>query len=281
MSGPILQVIGDPVLHSKSPLLHTAMLARLGLDIPYTPQVVPKGELPSYLAWARTHGVMGFNATMPHKEDLLPLMDEVGADAARAGAVNTVCLRDGKLIGHNTDGAGCLAALKAARLWPRRRVVLLGAGGAAKAVALALAAGGAERVWVCNRTLARAEALARADDRQVLTAADFSPVTLTRLCARAELLVNCTNLGMAGCGQFDSLDFLDALPPGAGVFDLIYHPEETPLLTRAGQRGLAARNGLTMLVYQAVLALEHFLRRPLDREDMARAALGALAEERL
>ena len=276
MSGPILQVIGDPVLHSKSPLLHTAMLARLGLELPYTPRVVPKGGLPDYLAWAKAHGVMGFNATMPHKEDLVPLMDELGADAARVGAVNTVCVRSGKLIGHNTDGAGCLAALEAAGLWPRQRVVVLGAGGAAKAVALALAAGGARQVWVCNRTLSKAAALAQADPSQVLTAADFSPDTLARLCARAELLVNCTNLGMAGCGQFDSLDFLDALPPDAGVFDLIYQPEETALLSRARQLGLAVHNGLTMLVYQAVLALEYFLDRPLDRRAMARAALEAL-----
>ena len=276
MSAAMLQVIGDPVLHSKSPLLHTAMLARLGLELPYTPRVVPKGGLPDYLAWAKAHGVMGFNATMPHKEDLVPLMDELGADAARVGAVNTVCVRGGKLIGHNTDGAGCLAALEAAGLWPRQQVVVLGAGGAAKAVALALAAGGARQVWVCNRTLSKADALAQADPSQVLTAADFSPDTLARLCARAELLVNCTNLGMDGCGQFDSLDFLDALPPEAGVFDLIYHPEETALLSRARQLGLAVHNGLTMLVYQAVLALEYFLDRPLDRRAMARAALEAL-----
>ena len=107
-----LQVIGDPVLHSLSPKIHGAMLRELGLDIPYDAHVVQKGGLPGYLVWARDNGVAGFNATMPHKEDLIPLLDDLGEDAARFGAVNTVCLRDGKWIGHNTDGEGCLAALK-------------------------------------------------------------------------------------------------------------------------------------------------------------------------
>ena len=90
-----LQVIGDPVLHSKSPLLHAAMLAELGLDVPYAPRVVRRGELPQYLARARENGVTGFNATMPHKEDLLPLLDGIDPAARAVGAVNTVCLRNG------------------------------------------------------------------------------------------------------------------------------------------------------------------------------------------
>ena len=100
-----LQVIGDPVLHSKSPVIHTAMLAALGVeDITYTARVVRRGELPDYLAWAGENGIIGFNATMPHKEDLVPLMDELDNAARAIGSVNTVCLRDGRLIGHSTDG---------------------------------------------------------------------------------------------------------------------------------------------------------------------------------
>lgn len=278
MSGPRLEVIGDPVLHSKSPLLHGAMLSQLGLELPYTAHPVAKGELSHYLAWAKTHHVLGFNATMPHKEDLIPLMDQLDADAARVGAVNTVCLRDGRLMGHNTDGGGCLSALEAHGLWPRDTVVLLGAGGAAKAVALKLAAAGARRIWVCNRTPARAQALASADASGTLAAADFSLHTLSALCAQAQLVINCTNLGMAGCGQFQDLSFLDRLPQGAGVYDLIYHPEETQLLAQARARGLEAHNGLSMLVHQAVLSLEFFLDRPLDRPRMAQAAREALVQ---
>lgn len=273
-----LQVIGDPVLHSKSPVIHGAMLRSLGLDIPYTPHVVRRGELPAYLAWAREHGVTGFNATMPHKEDLLPLLDGVDPMARVIGAVNTVCLRDGSWVGFNTDGGGAAAALKNAGMDPAGlTVTLLGAGGAAKAVALALSHAGAVRVFVCNRTLARAEELCAHDPLGRLSPAGFDPDILRRCAEQSRLLVNCTNLGMEGCPhQFEGFSFLDALPAGAGVFDLIYHPAETELLAQARRRGLKTLNGLPMLVNQAVLALEHFLDRPLDRPAMAAAATAAL-----
>ena len=268
-----LQVIGDPVLHSLSPRIHGAMLAELGLDVPYTAHVVKKGGLTEYLVWAKEKGITGFNATMPHKEDLLPLLDELGEDAARFGAVNTVCLRDGKWFGHNTDGEGCLAALKEAGMWPARNVVVLGAGGAAKAMALKLASSGAERVWVCNRTLAKAEALCTLPN---MIAAGFDPDTLKALCAGADLVVNGTNLGMEGQSQFQSFEFLDALPAGAGMFDAIYHPAETQLLKGAKERGLKVCNGLPMLIHQAIFALEYFLDRPLDHQRMGEVVRTAL-----
>lgn len=276
-----LQVIGDPVLHSKSPVIQAAMLAELGLnDITYTARVVRRGELPDYLDWARENGVTGFNATMPHKEDLVPLMDGLDGAARAVGSVNTVCLRGGRLHGHSTDGPGFLAALEhELRVSPAgRTVTLLGAGGAARAVACALAQAGAARVYVCNRTEARAAALCALDPSGCLIPAGFDGEALSRLAADSDLLVNCTNLGMEGCpDQFADLSFLDALPRRAAVYDLIYHPAETELLRQARRRGLAAANGLSMLVWQAVLALEYFLDRPLDRENLARAARVALA----
>ena len=277
-----LQVIGDPVLHSKSPVLHGAMLSALGLDAAYDARVVRRGELPDYLRWARDHGVAGFNATMPHKEDLLPLLDGMDPAARLTGAVNTVCLREGAWVGFNTDGAGALSALGEVLGFDPAgsTVTLLGAGGAAKAVALALAEAGSERVRVCNRTLERAGELCARHPR--LTPAPFDPDTLERLCRGADLLVNCTSLGMEGCPrQFEGFSFLDALPPHGAVFDLIYHPAETELLAQARRRGLRAMNGLPMLVWQAVLALEHFLNRPLDRGAMAAAASAALEHEQL
>ena len=277
-----LQVIGDPVLHSKSPVLHGAMLSALGLDAAYDARVVRRGELPDYLRWARDHGVAGFNATMPHKEDLLPLLDGIDPAARLTGAVNTVCLREGAWVGFNTDGAGALSALGEVLGFDPAgsTVTLLGAGGAAKAVALALAQAGAERVQVCNRTLERAVELCARHPR--LTPAPFDPDTLERLCRGADLLVNCTSLGMEGCPrQFEGFSFLDALPPHGAVFDLIYHPAETELLAQARRRGLRTMNGLPMLVWQAVLALEHFLNRPLDRGAMAAAASAALGHKQL
>ena len=275
-----LQVIGDPVLHSKSPVIHGAMLAALGLDIPYAAHTVRRGALPQYLAWARDNGITGFNATMPHKEELIPLLDGVDPLAQSIGAVNTVCLREGRWIGFNTDGGGAVAALRGSLgIDPgSMTVTLLGAGGAAKAVALALAQAGAERVWVCNRTLERAEELCAHDPRGMLAPEGFGGDALRRRAEQSQLLVNCTNLGMEGCGQFRDFSFLDALPEGAGVFDLIYHPAETELLTYARRRGLPTLNGLPMLVNQAVLALEHFLDRPLDRKTMAETAAAALKQ---
>ncbi len=273
-----LQIIGDPVLHSKSPVIQGAMLAALGLDLEYTPHVVRRGELPQYLAWARERGVTGFNATMPHKEDLIPLLDEADPAAKTVGAVNTVCLRAGKWVGFNTDGAGAVAALEGAGLDPAGlTITLLGAGGAAKAVALALSAAGAGRVFVCNRTISRAQALCAQDPLGRLSPAAFDVDTLTALAETSQLLVNCTNLGMAGCDhQFEDFSFLEALPRDAAVFDAIYHPAETELLARAKGRGLKTLNGLPMLVNQAVLALEHFLNRPLNRPAMAAVAAAAL-----
>ena len=275
-----LQVIGDPVLHSKSPVIHGAMLTALGLDdVTYTARVVRRGELSDYLGWARNNGITGFNATMPHKEDLVPLMDELDGAARSIGSVNTVCLRDGKLSGHSTDGPGFLAALgHELHISPvGRTIILLGAGGAARAVACALAQAEAMRVYVCNRTKERAAALCALDPSGRLVPAGFDRETLSRLASSSDLLVNCTNLGMEGCpGQFTDLSFLDALPRRAAVYDLIYHPAETELLRQARRCGLTTCNGLSMLVWQAVLALEYFLDRPIDRENLARIATAAL-----
>lgn len=275
----MLQVIGDPIAHSKSPIIQTTMLDYLGLNIPYTPQWVKKGDVSNYLAFARAHAVTGFNATMPHKEDLVPLMDELGAEVEQYGAVNTVCLREGKWVGHNTDGDGCLESLIYAGMWPARQVVLLGAGGAARAVALRLAQAGAERIWVCNRTLPKAQQLCQLDPTRVLAAAGFDPDTLNNLCSQAQLVINCTNLGMNDCPhQFEEFSFLDALPQDAGVMDLIYYPAQTQLLQQAQARGLKTCNGLPMLVFQAIFSLEYFLDRPLPRPELAQAVFSKLAQ---
>ena len=274
-----LQVIGDPVLHSKSPVIHGAMLAALGLDIPYTAHVVRRGELPQYLTWAKGSGVTGFNATMPHKEALMPLMDELDDLARLCGAVNTVCIREGRTIGYNTDGGGFLRALDDLGVIPAgKQVMLLGSGGAAKAVAAALVGAGAA-ITVCNRTIAKAEALgAMAPHR--MTPTDFRSETLRAVAAGSDILINCTCLGMEGAAaQFEDLSFLEALPQGAAVCDAIYAPAETLLLRRARELGHPTMNGMGMLLHQAILALEHFTGETLDVERAKAAALAALEKQ--
>ena len=266
-----LCVIGDPVLHSKSPLIQNTMLSALGLDYVYLCQPVPRGQAAEWLRCARFAGYAGFNATMPHKEVLFPLMDETDEDARLYRAVNTVCIKDGRVYGYNTDGRGFIRALEDLDAAPEgKTVLLLGAGGAARAVALKLVQQGARAVFVCNRTVEKAAALCAHEPLGRLAPAGFDSATLCRLAARADLVVNCTSLGMEGTqGQFEDLSFLEKLPAGVPVFDLIYAPAETALLRRARELGHPAANGLSMLVYQAVFALEHFTDTAIDAAAMA------------
>lgn len=263
-----LCVIGDPVLHSKSPLIQNTMIRALGLDYEYLCQPVGQDELSGWLHRVRAEDWAGFNATMPHKQALVPFMDELDEDAALYGAVNTVCNIGGTLYGFNTDGGGFARALAGADIPIRgTRFALLGAGGAARAVALKLVQQGAAHVTVCNRTVEKAAALA-AYAPSIMSTSGFSPEELAAVCSRSEVLINCTDLGMAGRPAFGSLDFLDALPGAAPVCDLIYHPWKTDLLQRSEAAGHPIMNGLPLLIHQAILALEHFTQTEIDAAAM-------------
>lgn len=273
-----LCVIGDPVLHSKSPLIQNTMIQALGLDYEYVCQPVKREELSSWLDRVRSDGWAGFNATMPHKEALVPHMDELDEDAKLYGAVNTVCNRNGKLYGFNTDGGGFARALTLCNIPIKgTNFTLLGAGGAAKAVALKLVQQGAGRVTICNRTLDKAAALA-AHAPDVMTVTGFSAQELADACASCDVLINCTNLGMAGSPAFEALDFVDTLPANAPVCDLIYHPLETTLLARSKAQGHPIMNGLPLLIHQAILALEHFTQTKIDATAMLPLVEAALAQ---
>ncbi len=274
-----LCVIGDPVLHSKSPIIQNAMISALGLDYIYLCQPVPRGRVKEWLECAAFSGYAGFNATMPHKEELVGLMDSLDPLAEKSGAVNTVCIKDGKYYGYNTDGPGFLRALADLKVetWGKR-VLLLGAGGAAKAVGLALA-GSNNFVTICNRSVTKSEALCSLEPGK-MTPAGFSGEELAALAEKCDILVNCTPLGMEGTeADFADLGFLEALPSQAAVCDLIYAPAETALLKRARELGHPAMNGLGMLLHQAILALEHFTGQSLEVEKARGAALKALGEK--
>ena len=274
-----LCVIGDPVLHSKSPLIQNAIIQELGLDYIYLCQPIPQSEIKRWLDCAAFAGYRGFNATMPHKEALVSYMDELDDVAQMCGAVNTVRIKNGKYYGYNTDGGGFLRALADLDVDVKEaQVLLLGAGGAARAVAAALASAGA-RVTVANRTEEKAAQLCRMAPEK-LRPAGFDLDILCKLSGDCDLLVNCTCLGMAGTGRdFSDLAFVDALRAGAAVCDAIYAPAETALLRRAREGGHLAMNGMGMLLHQAILALEHFVGQSLDVERAKAAALAALAEE--
>jgi shikimate dehydrogenase len=238
-------VFGHPVTHSRSPRLHGFWLQRYGIDGAYIPLGVPPVGFAAAVRALVDLGFRGANVTIPHKLAAFEICDHVAPFARRAGAVNTLIFRDGRIEGSNTDGFGFLESIREAA--PGWRVdagpaVLLGAGGAARAIAAALLDAGAQRVTLVNRTAAKAEGLAR-DLGGPIHVADRPPLE------DAALLVNTTSLGMQGQPGLE-VD-LAPLPASAVVADIVYVPLETRLLAAARARGLVAVDGLGMLLHQA------------------------------
>ena len=263
-------VIGDPIAHSLSPQLHGMAFAAQGITEPYTTLHVPRGTLGSFMAAVRRSALKGFNVTRPHKRDILPLLDVVDPGASLCGAVNTVVCRKGSLCGYNTDMEGLSQSLKQAdQYFAMRRVTILGAGGSAVAAAVKAGLEGACSIQVAARDAEKSEALARqvAEATHVaVNGTGWEAGILEEACAATDLLLNATPLGMEGYPEnFDDYNFLDALPTGSFVCDLIYTPAETELLRQARKRGLATLNGLGMLIFQALLAEELFLETKLDK----------------
>ena len=260
-------VIGDPVRHSRSPAVHNAAFAAVGLDWVFTAFEVPAGSGAAALDAMRVLRLAGLSVTMPLKAEVASAADSVDDVVQALGAANCiVSMENGGLHAANTDAAGFVAALRAdAGVTPEaRRVALLGAGGAAKAVAFALAAAGAADVAVINRTRSRAEEAAAiaGDSGRVGTHADI---------AGAHIVVNATSAGM-GADISMPCD-PELLHAGQVAVDLVYEPLETAWLAALRERGVAAHNGLSMLVYQAAQAFELWTRMPAPVEVMRQAAV--------
>ena len=242
-------IVGWPVAHSGSPRLHGFWLDHYGIDGAYVPLPVRPEDLESALRALPRLGFAGVNVTVPHKEAARTLVDEAAPLAARIGAVNTIVVRkDGSLWGENTDGSGFIANLEEcvpgwrADLGP---AALLGAGGAARAVAAALLDAGAPELRILNRTEERARALAAGLGARAVVA----PPDDGRALAGATLVVNTTTLGMRGQPALEIE--LGALPVTAVVSDIVYVPQRTPLLAAAQARGHRTADGLGMLLHQA------------------------------
>jgi shikimate dehydrogenase len=245
----IAGVIGWPVKHSRSPRLHGYWLDKYGIDGAYVPFAVAPENFSAAIGALRLLGLAGANVTVPHKEAALTLVDEVDPLARRIGAVNTIVVRtDGSLHGSNTDAFGFIEHLRASvPAWNKAApAVVLGAGGAARAVVVALIDAGISELRIVNRTRNRAERLAAelGGPVRVLDWGAWKPAL-----GDAGLLVNTTTLGMNGQPPLD-ID-LAALSPFAAVNDIVYAPLETPLLAAARRRGNAVVDGLGMLLHQA------------------------------
>ena len=244
---PRAGVIGWPVRHSLSPCIHRFWLAELGIEGRYEAVVVSPDWLGDTVGSFRAGGWRGFNVTVPHKETVIPLLDRINPVARAIGAVNTVvAVADGQFEGRNTDAPGFIASLRETHsIDPDRPAVILGAGGAARAILAALNEAGLKEIRLANRDRARAETLARSFPAVVGDWADRD-----KILEGAGLLVNATSLGMTGQPALE-ID-LARLPATAIVTDIVYRPLRTDLLLRAGQRGNPVVDGLGMLLYQAV-----------------------------
>jgi shikimate dehydrogenase len=243
-------VMGWPIAHSRSPALHGWWLEQYGIDGAYVPMAVKPPDLGTALRALPLLGFAGCNLTIPHKEPAVALVDRVDAVAGRIGAVNTIVVAtDGSLEGRNTDGYGFLANLRDGEPgWSARRgpAVLIGAGGAARAILVALLDDGAPEIRIVNRTAGRAAALAAEFGPRIVPIAWAERAAAL---AGAALLVNTTSQGMDGETALDLP--LDALPRDALVNDAVYVPLETPLLQAARRRGNNIVDGLGMLLHQA------------------------------
>lgn len=247
----MVAVIGDPVAHSLSPVIHNAAFAHLGLDWVLVALPVPDGAAPAAVQGIRALGIRGTSVTMPHKAAVIAELDELTHDARRLGAVNCVTRSGDRLIGDNTDGAGFVAGLVHDFDFDPAGAscVVLGAGGAARAVVLALARAGAASVRVVGRTPANVAAAAElAGERGAVGTPDSVD--------SADLIVNATPVGM-GDGAALPCD-PERIGAGQIVADLVYHPLTTPLVSAALRRGARSANGVSMLVHQAAVAFTHW-----------------------
>lgn len=274
----LLGVIGDPITHSLSPVMHNAALAELGADYLYLPFPVKARDLATAVDGLATIGVQGFNITIPHKQAIIPWLHTITPEAQAIGAVNTVWRTPTGWHGTNTDLAGFLAPLRALeRDWSQARVVVLGNGGAARAVVAGCTQLGLPQIQVVGRHPERLTQFHQSwrDSPLQPPLSVHTLETLADLLPAAALVVNTTPVGMHPAVTDSPLSprLIDRLAPTAIAYDLIYTPRPTQFLTLAAQRGLTTIDGLEMLVQQGAAALELWLDQPVPVGTMRRALL--------
>lgn len=269
-------LLAHPAAHSLSPAMHNAAFAALGLNAKYKALDVPPEQLARTVEDLRREDVLGANVTVPHKLAVTKLLDALTDEAVAIGAVNTIINTNGRLTGHNTDAAGYARALQDVQINPEQAVVL-GAGGAARAVVYALLKLGAS-VQLYNRSADKAASLAA----EFATYGNVSTLSQDEVeTVNCDLLVNTTSVGMELDGRDPAASPLpqDFLPQNAFVSDIIYKPAKTKLLRDAEARGLKTQNGLPMLVYQGAESFELWTGQVPDTSVMFAAARGILKEE--
>ncbi|HEX9665673.1 MAG TPA: shikimate dehydrogenase [Thermodesulfobacteriota bacterium] len=254
-------IFGHPVSHSLSPIMHNAAFRKLNLDCVYVAFDIHPTNLDSATQAIKSLGILGVNVTIPHKERIISFLDETSPEGTLTGAVNTVKNEDGKLTGYNTDVEGFLMAIKEdLGVIPRGlRILLLGAGGAARAVLTGLCMNEASEIYLVNRTIDKARALA-SEFKKSYKDISIEPYSLEdtdsveRSLRTADLLINASSSGMKGVAPIKLQ--LELLPKDSMIYDLVYKPRETDLLKGAKELGLKAAGGLSMLIYQGAKSFE-------------------------
>lgn len=267
----LLGVIGNPIEHSVSPLLHNTISRELGLDIIYVPFRVEPGDLENAIKGIRALNIAGFNVTIPYKRDILQLIDETDKNACLIGAVNTVKNMGGRLIGYNTDADGFARAFKedTGSTFIDKKVALLGAGGAARALAVKIAAEGASDLFIINRTKEKADQIAQLVNREVNNIARslvLNTENSREVFSECDIIINTIPVGMYPDVGKSPVDEKYKFRSGQIVYDAIYNPFKTLFLSKAEQNGCLAVNGLSWLFYQGVMAFEIWTGIKLDGE---------------
>lgn len=270
-------VIGDPIRHSKSPIMLNRAFRETGINGAYGAFHVTPERLGEAISGIRALGFRGLNVTIPHKIEVMGHLDEIDESARAIGAVNTIVNEGGRLIGFNTDGIGYVRSLKeeAEPDLAGKRIVVVGCGGAARGIVWALAKENPGEIVLVNRTAERARELAASFGSKTISALDWE--RLREACEDADVVINTTSVGMSPNVDAVPLD-PDWLRPGAVASDLIYNPLTTAFLKRAADRGCRVHGGLGMFVYQGAYAFEYWTGRPAPAEAMRAAVLESFGE---
>jgi shikimate dehydrogenase len=256
----LVVLFGTPLGHTLSPAMHNQLFEKLNLDYLYLPVEVSTGDLKTVYAGLRKMNVVGFNVTIPHKLTIIDLLDRLDPLAEVIGAVNTICIREGRSIGYNTDGEGFIKYLEATldATIENKRIFILGSGGASRGISMTMASRGAAKIYLCNRTTSKAEALATEINARIRPCAEAIPQAtgeMHKALAECDILINATSVGMQPHDDDMPIE-ADLLRPDLVVADLVYTPLMTRLLSTAEKAGCAIVKGHGMLVHQGALGFK-------------------------
>jgi shikimate dehydrogenase len=268
-------VIGDPIEHSLSPVMHNEAFKQAGIQGSYEKKKVTSGDLPSFLQYLKESDYAGCNVTIPHKVAIIPFLDVIDPEAEKIGAVNTVVNNNGKLIGYNTDGIGFLLGLKEKISKPigEMNILLIGAGGAARSIAYALLKENPEKLFIANRSAERLNLLVK--DLNKICVEPLSLKKAESELSSFDVLINTTNAGMYPNIDTEPIQ-LTQLKNDAVVCDIVYNPLKTNWLQTAENKGAIIDNGVSMLVMQGAMAFEKWTGTFPDTNKMKKAVIDQL-----